>query len=144
MLKLKLIFCGSRNWQDRHYIILVMSRLKSNLGEFIVIEGEAEGADKQSREAAENVCALPVEPYPANWTKFGKAAGPMRNTQMRVEGRADGVIAFHNDLKSSRGTKNMVEQSLKAGLPVWTSQQSDEALMQFILQLRRKACLLQQ
>ena len=134
---LKLIFCGARDWPYLDPILTVMSRLKDNLGPFVIIEGEAAGADTLSKLAAKKL-GLEWEECPAKWKLHGKAAGPIRNTQMRVEGKANGVVAFHPDLSKSKGTKNMVEQSLNAGLPVWTSEMSDEQLMQFILQLRRK------
>lgn len=56
--------------------------------------------------------------FPALWDKHGRAAGPIRNTQMLDEGRPDLVLAFHRDLSESKGTRNMVEQSVKANLPV--------------------------
>ena len=42
MAEIRLIFCGSRYWKDYDFIFLTMSRLKANLGSFVVIEGEAE------------------------------------------------------------------------------------------------------
>src|SRR5271167_3043200 len=142
----KLIFCGSRDWTDDGLIVSVMSAIKENIGEFVVIEGEngekdrngrvVRGADLMSRSIAEEIVGLQVEPYPANWTKFGRAAGPIRNTQMRMEGKADGVVAFHNDLQHSKGTKNMVEQALKAGLPVCHITGHFGNLEEFILNLK--------
>ena len=50
---------------------------------------------------------------------LARAAGPIRNQRMLVEGKPDLVIAFHDDLESSRGTKDMIKRSLKAGIRVW-------------------------
>ena len=130
---IKLIFCGSREWKDFDFIYSVMSTLKQELGAFIVIEGNASGADILSRAAAKKL-QLEFHTHPALWAKFGRAAGPIRNTEMLTE-QPHGIVAFHNDLSKSKGTKNMVEQALRTGLPVWTSQQHE--LGKFILEVRR-------
>ncbi|MFE8916829.1 SLOG family protein [Streptomyces globisporus] len=54
-------------------------------------------------------------PHPANWEKFGKAAGPIRNREMAQAG-ADLCLAF--PLGESRGTWNCVNECKKAGIPV--------------------------
>ena len=136
MTPLRIIFCGSRDWEDQSYILTVMQALKDNLGEFVVIEGEARGADKMARWVAENMCYLPVVGYPANWELFGKAAGPIRNEQMLRDGKADAVVAFHDDLASSKGTKHMVEFARMMGKPVWVSTEPPIALAEFIIKLR--------
>lgn len=91
----------------------------------VVIEGEAMGADSIAREWVEYEKAesmfteqLDIEKYPADWTKHGKAGGPIRNKQMLVEGKPSLVVAFSNDFAASRGTVNMVTQATKAGVPV--------------------------
>lgn len=89
----------------------------ADLNPDLVIEGEAPGADTLAREAAEYF-GIPVLAFPANWQKYGRAAGPIRNTEMLNEGKPDMVVAFHNDYLHSKGTKNMVEQALKRGLKV--------------------------
>jgi hypothetical protein len=42
----------------------------------------------------------------------------MRNRQMLEEGRPGLVVYFSNDLTTSRGTQNMVNQARKAGIEV--------------------------
>lgn len=99
---------------------------------FVVIEGDATGADKiagmwatqsplhppPDEDTGYGCAELMHECYPANWNKHGKAAGPIRNTQMLVEGKPTLVLAFSNDFSQSRGTNNMIEQAKKADLPV--------------------------
>lgn len=146
--RMKFIFCGDRDWQDEGFIMQVMSALRNNLGEFTVIEGENGrrvkgkliGADKISRQCAEQL-GLPFEPYPAQWKVFGPGAGPVRNKQMLVKGRPLAVFAFHNDLANSKGTKNMVDQAKKAGVPVWTVEMGPDELAKMIIRLKRHANL---
>lgn len=79
-----------------------------------IIEGEAKGADTHARKWAE-AQDVAVEPYPAEWELYGKAAGHIRNKQMLVDGQPDLVLAFSHELSASRGTTNMVTQSREAG-----------------------------
>ena len=57
--------------------------------------------------------------YPADWNKYHKAAGPIRNQQMLTEGKPTLVLAFHDNITASKGTRDMVKRSLKGGLPVY-------------------------
>lgn len=109
---MRVLVCGDRNWVDKEAIRRELSTI-TNLE--VVIEGEASGADSLAREVAEEM-GVPVEKYPAEWGKYGKAAGPIRNTQMLDEGNPDLVLAFHNNIAESKGTKNMVKQSTSRGI----------------------------
>lgn len=134
---MKIIFCGDRKWQDRDLVTQVMSAIKANIGEFVVIEGGAKGADAIAHDAAKHYVNLPFETYDAQWTEYGKAAGPIRNREMLINGQADAVVAFHNDIQSSKGTANMVTQARKAAKPVWISSDGPEKLLEFIIQLKK-------
>lgn len=108
---MKVLVCGSRHFND-------YKLLKETLDGFDiteVIEGEARGADTLARNYAEER-KIHVRPFPADWNRHGKAAGPIRNKQMLVEGQPELVIAFRGP--NSRGTQNMITQSRKAGLEV--------------------------
>lgn len=131
----RIIFCGDRNWEDYQKILEIAHVLKTEL-DFIMIQGGAPGGDELSERAAIEL-EIQCERYDADWEKYGRAAGPIRNTQMRVKGRADGVVAFHMDIASSKGTKNMVDQSIKAGLPVWIYTDGPRVLRFFIKELKR-------
>lgn len=61
---------------------------------------------------------MSVLEFPADWKKYGRAAGPIRNTEMLVKGKPDLVIAFHYNLDRSKGTKDMIQQSLNHGVDV--------------------------
>ena len=54
-----------------------------------------------------------VEKYHADWNRDGKAAGPIRNTQMAKV--ADALIAFWDG--NSRGTQNMIDLARLKPLP---------------------------
>lgn len=47
---------------------------------------------------------IPFKLFPADWEKYGKAAGPIRNQQMAEYGNV--LLAFD---RGTKGTKNMIE-----------------------------------
>lgn len=105
---MRLLVCGDRNWTDKEIIRAALQKYDPE----VVIEGEAPGADLLAREVALEL-GIDVVAFPANWTKYGKAAGPIRNGRMLKEGRPDFVLALHNDLRRSRGTIDMIRQTLR-------------------------------
>ena len=108
---MKILICGDRNWTDRKFIKRIIEQFHPTE----IIEGEARGADSIARDVGEELGII-VHKYPANWKLYGKAAGSIRNKQMLDEGKPDLVMAFHNDLTNSKGTKNMLEISRKANV----------------------------
>ena len=116
---MRVLICGSRDWDDPGWIRQALSAAVANSPNGVeVIEGEARGADTIARAVAEEL-ELKVHRFPANWSKYGRSAGPIRNHQMLVEGKPNLVLAFHKDLLSSKGTKNMVIQAENARIPTW-------------------------
>lgn len=108
---MRVLVCGSRHFNDYEKLKEVLD----GFGITTVIEGEARGADRLSRVYAERQ-GISVLPFPAQWDKHGKAAGPIRNKQMLAEGNPELVVAFRGP--NSRGTQNMIDQATKAGVEV--------------------------
>lgn len=109
---MKLLVCGDRNWKNREVIRAWIAYLQPEL----VIEGEARGADLIGKSEATRL-KIPVLSFPAEWDKYGRAAGVIRNTQMLKKGGPDFVVAFHDGIEHSKGTANMVEQAAKSNIP---------------------------
>src|SRR6186713_1671523 len=113
---MRILVCGSRHFDDLKVLHReLLDVVKNNEAPFVFIEGGAKGADFLARCWAKFE-GYEFEEYPANWKEHGKKAGPIRNKQMLDEGKPDLVIAFL--APNSRGTKNMIEQAEKAGVPV--------------------------
>jgi hypothetical protein len=110
----RILICGSRNWYDP---VLIQKYIK-DLAPVVIIQGMAKGADLIARDIAMNLGII-YKDFPADWDSLGLAAGPVRNQQMLDEGRPDLVLAFHDDIHNSKGTKDMVRRAQRAGLPVW-------------------------
>jgi hypothetical protein len=109
----RVVVFGGRAYADRETLFLVLDQHHARREFSVLIEGEAPGADTLSREWAESR-AVDVEPFPADWKKHGRAAGPIRNQQMIDQGRPDLGIAF----PGGRGTADMTKRLRVAGIPV--------------------------
>ena len=113
---MKVLICGDREWDDREKIRGELRALRKTWDVLEICEGECRGADTIAREEAERM-GIPVRPFPADWRRYGKRAGPIRNRQMLKEFAPDMVLAFHDDIERSRGTRDMVTIARAANIP---------------------------
>lgn len=128
-----MLVCGDRDWKDGGMVSTVLSGLlieaRANLDQLTIIEGCASGADTFAHDYPTSTNCAHVH-FPAHWRHsedclpgckrvVGKAAGVLRNQQMLDVAWPDLVVAFHDDLPNSKGTKDMVGRAVRAGLPVW-------------------------
>lgn len=109
---MRLLICGDRDWSDWDAVERVVEELKPD----VVIQGDARGADTIAAEVAEAL-GIKVLSFPANWERYGRGAGHIRNQQMLDLGKPDRVVAFHANIDKSKGTKDMVARARKAGIP---------------------------
>ncbi|KKN72109.1 hypothetical protein LCGC14_0413950 [marine sediment metagenome] len=105
----KVLVCGGRNFDNKKFLHHVLNQyLISHL-----IQGGAKGADKLARQWALER-GISVTSYHADWDKYGKGAGFIRNFAMLLEGRPDLVIAF----PGGKGTAHMVKIAKKKKIPI--------------------------
>lgn len=78
-----------------------------------IISGGARGVDTVAIDWAV-VNWLTFVEFSADWSRYGKAAGYIRNKHMLTEGKPDVVVAF----PGGKGTANMVKLAENAGVPV--------------------------
>lgn len=107
MAAVRVIVCGGRDYQNSHVVNGILADYPISL----LIHGDTQGADRLAGLYAMSK-NIPVAIYPANWLKFGKSAGPIRNRQMIKEGKPDLVIAF----PGGNGTADMVKVAQAAGI----------------------------
>lgn len=117
---MRVLVCGSRDHPDELFVWNELSKLANQLNNpasnLTIIHGAAKGVDTYAGRWAD-ICGVKQEPFPADWKKYGKAAGPIRNSQMLVKGDPDLVIAFPwPNLTATKGTKDMVKQARAAGV----------------------------
>lgn len=108
----RIIICGSRHWADEETIAWYIDRLPANT---VVVQGGASGADAIARRLAQ-ARGLPVETINAEWRRWGRRAGPIRNREMLARG-VDAVYAFRCP-GHSPGTDDMVHAARMAKVPV--------------------------
>lgn len=130
---LRVLVCGGRDFgevplgcphESRHHYEKIAARqrellhatlttLKVDHGISAIIHGAARGADSEAGYWARRQL-LAEEPFPADWKRDGKAAGPIRNARMLAEANVDLVVAF----PGGRGTADMVRRAKAAGIKV--------------------------
>jgi hypothetical protein len=110
----RVLVCGGRDFTNRDFVWNTLSDLDATRGPFaVVIHGCATGVDSEAALVAEMLAEIKREPrtkalgFRADWQKYGKAAGPIRNCRMLVEGKPDFVIAF----PGGKGTANLVKKA---------------------------------
>jgi len=102
------LICGDRHYSDYdHFCYIATKHVEPN---DTIISGEAPGADTLAKRYSQDN-NLPYEGFPAQWSKFGRAAGPIRNKEMKerlLQFAKRGAIAFLAE--GSKGTANMLSQ----------------------------------
>ena len=111
-----LIIAGGRDFDN--YDLLKLETMKFIIeckptNQITIISGCARGADQLGERFAREF-NLELWEFPADWTKWGKQAGPKRNRE--IAKNASHLIAFWDG--TSKGTKNMIENAHEFNLKV--------------------------
>lgn len=109
----RIIIAGSRNFEDAGYLRAEVDRLTSRLDKYCVVSGGAAGADTLGENHAV-ANGLRMLRLPADWDRYGKPGGFIRNARMAFLGTH--LIAFWDG--RSPGTRGMIETAQAAGLAV--------------------------
>jgi hypothetical protein len=111
---MNVVVCGSRDgWRRTDYLDL-FRRIARLPADATVIHGDCRGPDRFAAACAE-AFGLRTVAVRAEWSKHGRAAGPIRNRAM-LDTNPDLVIAFWNG--HSRGTKDTMDEAERRGIPV--------------------------
>lgn len=112
---MRIIICGSRDFNDYPFLREKMDHLTGSLKKVVVLSGACpNGADKLGEQWAYDRWHS-VERYLADWDKWGKSAGPRRNTEMLdALGEGGVVVAFWDG--ESRGTMDTLWKARKRGV----------------------------
>lgn len=108
---MRILVCGGRDYSDCDKFNEVLTQYLPNNP--TIIHGAARGADSLAGDFAHRH-KLSWIAYPADWDKYGKRAGYIRNVQMLNEGKPDLVIAF----PGGKGTDMMINLAEKANVRV--------------------------
>ena len=112
----KIIVAGPRDYNNKDFVFAKLDEILSTYSEEIhIIEGGAAGVDSLSKQYA-RTNYIPFTEYPADWDRYGRSAGPIRNAEMAND--ADELIAFVYKQYFSKGTHNMINTARKKGLTI--------------------------
>ncbi len=118
----RIIIAGSRQFNDYGKMLKALDEqgvhLINSIDPIEIISGHASGADTLGEKFAK-AYGYPLKIFPADWDKYGRAAGPIRNEQMaKYAADADRGILIAFPVGESRGTRNMIKLAKQYGLEV--------------------------
>lgn len=117
--RMRLAIVGSRNFNDYKAFRRGVRRAFLQWGLYyedvdFLISGGCSGTDQMAEQWTKDH-GLFIEVFLPDWNKYGKAAGPLRNS--KIIDRATHVIAFPS--KHGRGTQDSIRKSRIKGIPVY-------------------------
>lgn len=107
----RIVVTGGRDYADIDAVRHAFDSLQIGAADTIV-NGGCRGADELCRKVAIER-GVKVKTMKADWSRYGRSAGPIRNSQM-IASNPYIVMAF----PGGRGTSNCVSQARGAGIPV--------------------------
>lgn len=118
---MKIAFIGSREFKDKKFVeSKVEEYLYEGWVDFVskeipneLVSGGAKGVDSWAESVGRNIGAI-CWIYPADWLKYGKSAGYIRNELIIKE--ADEIVAFWDG--ESKGTKHSIDLAIKYKKPL--------------------------
>lgn len=101
--------CGSREYPDEQQVLDYVAGLPN---ETVIISGGAPGVDSWAAGEARRR-GMVVHFYPADWKRYGRQAGFLRNVEMVKA--ANRIVAFWDG--RSRGTRHTIDIANREGKP---------------------------
>lgn len=113
-MTIRILVTGSRDLTDTDLVHDALSEAfeRFDTDDFVVIHGGARGADRMAGEwvALMRRYGVHEEVYNADWKKYGRSAGPRRNSEM-IATKPDLVLAFYRAGAANIGTSDCVAKA---------------------------------
>jgi hypothetical protein len=116
-----LITC-SRTWSRWSQVRQVLTEVHGRYPTAVLVHGDAPQGDRQVAGIWRDLGGA-VEPHPADWNRYGRAAGFRRNAEM-VEAGAHLVLGFIKN--HSKGARHTYDLAAGAGLNCVLYEHNDE------------------
>ena len=114
MQETKIIIAGTRTFTNYKLMSSTLRTIFKRYKNIKIISGHARGADKLGEVYAWKH-QIPLQIFPADWNKYGRRAGSIRNEKMAQVGSV--LVAFWDG--TSRGTLDMITVALEYDLMVY-------------------------
>lgn len=109
---MRVLVTGGRKFDDIQLIETTLDDVLESEAISVIIHGASSGADTLAGEWGSRN-GIDVVACPANWRRYGRGAGPIRNREM-LELSPDLLVAF----PGGRGTADMISAAEKKGIPI--------------------------
>jgi hypothetical protein len=109
---MRLVVTGGRDYSDTAAAFAALDDLHACKPITVLIQGEARGLDARAKNWAFRR-GVPCASFAAQWDKYDKDAGGIRNQQMIDEGKPDYGLVF----PGGYGTADMRRRLVAAGIP---------------------------
>ena len=114
----RVLVCGGRDFNDASMVREILDQVHEDLNISCIIEGGARGADRLAGAWA-LVSGIDREVYHADWNRYGRRAGYLRNVRMANEGKPDLIVAF----PGGKGTAMMESIAKDRSIPVYKAKE---------------------
>lgn len=118
---LRILVTGSREFTDedivRGAIIETLMCRGRSAQATLLAHGAARGADMLADRVARSMNMAVVQ-YPADWRRYGRRAGYVRNAEMLENANPEVALAFFKLGAENKGTAMMVKLCKDRGVPV--------------------------
>lgn len=131
-----ILIAGTRSFDNYELLEKVCDAafpVLSEIGNITIVSGAASGADRLGEKYASEHHHKVLR-FPADWNKYGKAAGPIRNAEMAAI--ADFFFLFWDG--RSAGSRNMLENARKRAIPGIVIRYSSDSINNFIESINKR------
>ena len=113
----RVLVCGGAKFDDYSLLELSLNKILNEYSNdtIEIVSGHAKGADSLGEKYAQKK-NLKCTVFNAEWSKYGRAAGPIRNSQMLEYAKQENplVVAFWDG--ESHGTKDTINKAKKSNI----------------------------
>lgn len=113
---MRILITASRDWSDVQFIRDMIDYVREGCNTIVIVHGDCPTGGDRIADTIAIQNGWTVERHPAKWSKYGKKAGFIRNSDM-VKLGVDVCLAFIKD--NSKGASMCAKLAEDAGIPTF-------------------------